>query len=79
MRDLIGREPCCDEDYGGSHYHCSQCNGVCSMMGHWTDKLWVRGKGIPLPPKPDGSPWWTCEPEYQRLRDEALAAAEDSP
>lgn len=37
---------CCDEYQqqmeefgqwmGGSHYHCGRCNGLCSMMGHWT-------------------------------------------
>lgn len=31
----LNRERCCDEDFGGSHYHCSQCNAVTGMMGHW--------------------------------------------
>ena len=34
LSDLIGREPCCEEDYGGSHYHCARCGAVCSMMGN---------------------------------------------
>lgn len=31
-----GRERCCDEDYGGSHYHCTRCGAVTSMMGHYS-------------------------------------------
>ena len=29
------RPKCCDEDYGGSHYHCAQCGEVTGMMGHF--------------------------------------------
>lgn len=25
---------CCDEDFGGSHYHCAYCRGVSGMQGH---------------------------------------------
>lgn len=38
LAQWIGREPCCDEDLGGSHYHCAKCGAVCSMMGHSTEK-----------------------------------------
>ena len=31
----IGRDPCCPDDFGGSHYHCAYCGCVCGMMGHW--------------------------------------------
>jgi hypothetical protein len=30
-------EPCCAEDYGGSHYHCAHCGKVSSMYGHYGD------------------------------------------
>ena len=30
------------ENYGGSHYHCSQCGEVCGMMGHYA------GEGKPF-------------------------------
>lgn len=26
-------ERCCDQDYGGSHYHCGGCGQVSGMMG----------------------------------------------
>lgn len=29
------REPCCDQDFGGSHYHCGHCGEVSSMQGHY--------------------------------------------
>ncbi len=28
-----GRNRCCIEDFGGSHYHCAKCNRVTGMMG----------------------------------------------
>ena len=34
VREEIDDRPCCDEDYGGSHYHCVRCGAACSMMGH---------------------------------------------
>jgi len=47
---LIGRERCCDEDYGGSHYHCAKCGGVCGMMGHMDATCDVyRAKGLDRP------------------------------
>jgi hypothetical protein len=32
-----GRERCCEEDFGGSHYHCAHCGQVSSMQGHYGD------------------------------------------
>lgn len=29
------RERCCDQDQGGSHYHCGNCGEVSSMLGHY--------------------------------------------
>lgn len=30
----------CGEDTGGgSHYHCSACGGISSMLGHWRNDL----------------------------------------
>lgn len=26
---------CCEEDYGGSHYHCANCGEVSGMYGHY--------------------------------------------
>ena len=34
LTHLIGREPHCVEDMGGSHWHCAKCGAVSSMMGH---------------------------------------------
>lgn len=28
-------EPCCEKDYGGSHYHCGHCGEVTGMYGHF--------------------------------------------
>ncbi len=28
-----GRNRCCIEDFGGSHYHCAKCNRVTGVMG----------------------------------------------
>lgn len=34
-----GRRRCCDEDFGGSHYHCGRCRRVSGMMGcAWKDE-----------------------------------------
>ena len=37
---------CCLDDNGGSHYHCSRCGDVSSMMGHFVrlkdDSEWDR-------------------------------------
>lgn len=31
-----GRPRCCDQDFGGSHYHCGGgCGAVTSMYGHY--------------------------------------------
>ncbi len=35
--------PCCDEDYGGSHYHCGHCREVTSMMGHYVEATYRDG------------------------------------
>lgn len=37
---MIGREPCCDQDFGGSHYHCPRCWAVTSMLGHHVGVHW---------------------------------------
>jgi hypothetical protein len=44
---LAGRTRCCDQDHGGSHYHCGRCNGVTGMYGHhrggeYRDGKWRR-------------------------------------
>ena len=31
----LGRPRCCDQDFGGSHYHCARCGAVTGMYGHW--------------------------------------------
>ena len=41
---FIGRKPCCEQDFGGSHYHCGRCNGVTGMMGHSTVFCKVTGE-----------------------------------
>ena len=40
MRDLT-RDRCCDRDSGGSHYHCSRCNEVTGMYGHYRGGKWT--------------------------------------
>jgi hypothetical protein len=43
-------ERCCDEDYGGSHYHCARCGAACGMMGHTPASCEVaRGMGLDRP------------------------------
>lgn len=32
----FGRAECCDEDFGGSHNHCTRCGAVTSSFGHQT-------------------------------------------
>ena len=46
LEEVMGREPCCDEDYGGSHYHCGRCGKTSSMMGHLTTYCKVRGRTL---------------------------------
>lgn len=29
------RVRCCEEDWGGSHYHCGECGEVTGMYGHY--------------------------------------------
>lgn len=31
--DPMREQPCCDEDTGGSHYHCGRCGKVGGMQG----------------------------------------------
>lgn len=50
LSEIIGREPCCDKDLGGSHYHCGRCNGVSSMMGHYRAVHWFENKTTKVPP-----------------------------
>lgn len=47
LSEIIGREPCCDEDLGGSHYHCGRCGGVSSMMGHSQGVHWNPTEKVP--------------------------------
>ncbi len=36
------RGPCCDEDWGGSHYHCGYCGAVTGMYGHFVGELYPK-------------------------------------
>lgn len=42
---------CCDQDFGGSHYHCGNCGQVSSMYGH------SYGEDA------DGKIIWKCDPD----------------
>lgn len=62
------RVRCCEEDWGGSHYHCGQCGEVTGMYGHrvtlkagvaWAEAI-AEGLGVSLPF--DG---FTCAPDLQ--------------
>jgi len=62
----------CDEEIGlESHYHCGRCHSpeVTSMMGHYTNFAgWKDGKMITL------DEWgFTCDPEFQKKREDAIA------
>lgn len=80
LRDRLGREPCCSQDYGGSHYHCARCGAVTGMYGHYTTGVMFDGKWLKLGKEtidlPDGKTaeidrgLFSCTDEY----DEALAA-----
>lgn len=49
---------CCNQDYGGSHYHCSNCGAVTGMLGHYItlrpgvkwaeDRAKILGVGLPF-------------------------------
>ncbi len=67
---LIGRKPHCDQDYGGSHYHCAKCNGVSSMMGHYTTGFRNDGRWVTFP---DHAGYFTCQPEFELAKDAVLA------
>lgn len=43
---ILGRPRCCDDDFGGSHYHCGSCGEVSSSMGHWRGGAYVDGKWV---------------------------------
>lgn len=48
----LGREPCCPEDWGGSHYHCARCSRVSGMYGcyrsvHWNDPTYGKTHKTP--------------------------------
>ncbi len=32
---MTGWRRCCEEDWGGSHYHCAGCGAVTGMYGHY--------------------------------------------
>lgn len=41
----------CDENYGGSHYHCANCLDPkpCGSYGHWSrDGFTCEYKGVPV-------------------------------
>jgi len=38
-------ERCCAEDFGGSHYHCGNCNAVTGMYGHYAARVFPDGHG----------------------------------
>lgn len=65
--DEIEHERCCDQDYGGSHYHCANCGLVSSMFGHYSAvvfPLGYGGQGVKIP----GA--MTCSREWeQQVRD----------
>lgn len=65
-----GRDRCCDQDYGGSHYHCGRCGEVASMMGHYVmlDRMgdsWEKALAEKLGVT---RPWrgFTCDPQNER-------------
>lgn len=68
----FGHARCCEEDYGGSHYHCARCDGVTGMYGHMTtlkpgDK-WAKDRaaqlGVSLPFR-----GFTCDPHDAKADD----------
>jgi hypothetical protein len=46
----------------GSHYHCSHCNGITGMMGHYAGAIWWKGQSHDLP---EGVPPRSCDPAYE--------------
>ena len=51
----LGRKRCCEEDFGGSHYHCGHCGEVSGMYGHFvmfnklSSKKLAENLGLPFP------------------------------
>ena len=71
MKRELGRPQCCDDDWGGSHYHCPACGQETSMYGHvggkpprrsCTDTELPDAYGDAMstagPYEPPGPPWW---------------------
>lgn len=54
---MFGREQCCPDDYGGSHYHCVKCGCVSSMLGHH------KGECPPENERPEYAKRFVYEPE----------------
>ena len=54
------RRLCCDQDYGGSHYHCAKCEAVTGMFGHYTNGARIDGRWVKF-----GEGVFTCQPEYE--------------
>lgn len=58
----MAERPCCAEDHGGSHYHCSNCGRTSSQYGHYGKR--VNGVGDPNGPlgfQCPGEPVCTCD------------------
>lgn len=80
----VQHRPCdiCGQTFGGSHYHCAQCNDPkpTSMYGHYTHGVYFGGRWMPFAltetidtyfgPKEVPRGVFSCQPEY----DEALAS-----
>ena len=70
-----GRIRCCEDDFGGSHWHCGRCGRVSSIYGHLTSGIYHRGEWIPFP---DGKSHFTCDSETQALIERMTASEEDT-
>lgn len=58
--EMQGRDRCCDQDYGGSHYHCGNCGKASSMLGHYIGKVSDKRMSEILD-KPIGWSGFTCD------------------
>lgn len=70
-----GRIRCCEDDYGGTHWHCAKCNGVTSMMGHLTSGFRYRDEWVEFP---DGKTYFTCDPKTEQLIESMTRGEEDT-
>jgi hypothetical protein len=68
---LSEREPCCPDDYGGSHYHCPYCGCVSSYQGHF----YGDPPKLDCPPE-DKRPAWAVEHVTEEVAPSALPEPE---